>query len=49
MASRAPKSLTFFVFKKQNASNHKKPRTSKDTSLTIRAMVIPASATPGET
>ena len=49
MASRAPKSLTFFVFKKQNASNHAKPRTSKDTSLTIQAMIIPAVATHGET
>lgn len=49
MASRAPKSLTFFVFKKQNASNHAKPRTSKDTSLTIQAMITPAVATHGET
>ena len=45
VASRASRSSTFFVCKKQNASNDAKPCTSKDTSSTIRAMVIPASST----
>ena len=35
VASRPPRSSTFFVWKKQNASNDAKPCTSKDTSLTI--------------
>ena len=48
VASRASRSSTFFVGNKENASNDAKPCTSKDTSSTIRAMVIPASPTHAE-
>ena len=48
VASRASRSSTFFVCKKQNASIDTKPCTSKDTSSTIEAMVIPASAAHAE-
>ena len=48
VASRASRISTFFVCKRQNASNDAKPCTSKDTSSTIRVMVIPASATHAE-
>ena len=44
VASRASRSSMFFVCKKQKASNDAKLCTSKDTSSTIRAMVMPARA-----
>ena len=48
VASRASIRSTFFVCKNQNVSSDAKPCSSKDTSSTIRAMVIPASATHAE-
>ena len=48
VASRVSIRSTFFVCKNQNVSSDAKPCSSKDTSSTIRAMVIPASATHAE-